>query len=164
MSLADIDVDYLRSVLVYDPDTGIFTWKIRSTRKDLIGKPAGNVRKRGYVLIAIHNKKRLAHRLAWLYMTGKEPSFHIDHKNGNPTDNRFSNLREVNRFGNLQNMRGPTKRNKSGYLGVCFHEGKWLVQIMHFGEKIREWGYKTPEEAYVRYLELKRQIHSTCTI
>jgi hypothetical protein len=61
-------------------------------------------------------------------------------------------------------MRSATRANKCGYLGVCAHQGKWLVQIMFQGKKIRESGFNTPEEAHQRYIELKRQHHSTCTI
>ena len=159
-----ITADHIRSVLAYDPATGDFVWKAHKRRPDLIGKRAGSPTNTGYWAIAIHNEKRLAHRLAWLYMTGKLPTNHIDHINGNKLDNRFENLREVSRFGNLQNMRKPTKANKSGFLGVCEHQNKWLVQIMVNGKRIRESGFDTPEQAHQRYLELKRQHHATCTI
>lgn len=156
--------NHIRNILDYDPITGIFIWKAHTRRPDLIGKIAGSPTNTGYWAIAINNQKRLAHRLAWLYMTGEFPSGHIDHKDGNKQNNRFDNLREVTRFGNLQNMRGPTKANKCGFLGVSAHQGKWRVQIMINGDKIRESGFDTPEEAHQRYLELKRMYHSTCTI
>jgi hypothetical protein len=159
-----ITADHIRSVLAYDPLTGDFVWKSHKRRPDLIGKRAGSPTNTGYWAIAIHNEKRLAHRLAWLYMTGELPRNHIDHINGNKLDNRFKNLREVSRFGNLQNMRKPTKANKSGFLGVSAHQGKWRVQILVNGERIRISGFATPEAAYQRYLELKRKLHTTCTI
>jgi hypothetical protein len=156
--------DHVRSVLDYDPATGVFVWKAHKRRPDLIGRRAGSATSSGYWAIAICNQKRLAHRLAWLYMSGEWPRKHIDHIDGNKQDNRFENLREVDRFGNLQNMRHPTKANKSGFLGVCLHQGKWLVQIMAHGKRIRESGFDTPEAAHQRYLELKRALHSTCTV
>ena len=159
-----ITADHLKSILIYNPNTGEFVWKTRQYRSDLIGKRAGSPTNMGYWAIAINNKKTLAHRLAWLYMTGSFPINHIDHINGDKQDNRFENLREVTRFGNLQNMRAPTKANKSGFLGVCRHQNKWLVQIMVNGKRIRESGFDTPEQAHQRYLELKRVHHSTCTI
>ena len=159
-----ITIDHLKSILIYNPTTGEFVWKTRQYRSDLIGKRAGSPTNMGYWAIAINNKKTLAHRLAWLYMTGNFPANHIDHINGDKQDNRFENLREVTRFGNLQNMRSPTKANKSGFLGVCQHQNKWLVQIMINGKRIRESGFNTPEQAHQRYLELKRLHHATCTI
>ena len=159
-----ITVDHIRSILSYNPETGEFVWKMHSRRPDLIGKRAGSPTNTGYWAIAINNQKKLAHRLAWLYMTGELPSAHIDHINGNKTDNRFKNLREVSRFGNLQNMRKPTKANRSGFLGVSAHQGKWRVQLMVASKQIRESGFDTPEQAHQRYLELKRLHHPTCTI
>jgi hypothetical protein len=159
-----ITADHLRSVLQYNPSTGEFMWKEHVRRPDLIGKRAGSSTSAGYWAIAINNHKRLAHRLAWLYMTGNFPSKHIDHIDGNKQNNCFANLREVDRFGNLQNIRQATKKNKSGFLGVSEHQKKWRVQIMAYGKLIREGGFTTPEAAHQRYLELKRLHHSTCSL
>jgi hypothetical protein len=159
-----ITADHIRSILDYDPATGVFIWKAHKHRHDLIGKKAGSPTNTGYWAIAINNEKRLAHRLAWLYITGKWPFGHIDHIDGDKQNNSFDNLREVTRFGNLQNMRLPTKANKVGFLGVSAHQGKWRVQIMTNGQRIRESGFNTPEEAHKRYLTLKRLYHTTCTI
>jgi hypothetical protein len=159
-----ITIDHLRSLLDYNPETGTFVWKAHKQRPDLIGKQAGSPTNTGYWAIAVHNKKRLAHRLAWLYMTGNEPTMHIDHKDGNKQNNKFDNLRQVSRHGNLQNMRKPTKANKSGFLGVSRHQGKWRMQIMVNGASIRQSGFDTLEEAHEAYLAAKRKHHVTCTI
>jgi hypothetical protein len=159
-----ITAEHIRSILDYRPETGEFFWKTHHRRPDLIGKRAGSPTSAGYWAIAINNRKILAHRLAWVYTTGSWPLSHIDHQNGNKQDNAFYNLREVSRFGNLQNMRKPTKANKSGFLGVCAHQGKWRVQLMAEGKRISESGFDTPEQAHQRYLELKRLHHPTCTI
>jgi hypothetical protein len=160
----DITIEYLRKSLDYDPQTGVFTWRKNNFRPDLVGKIAGSAHSAGYISIAIHNTKRLAHRLAWFYMTGFMPEHHIDHINGNKKDNSFANLRQVTRFGNLQNMRKATKANKIGFLGVSAHQGKWRAQIMVNGKMIRVSGFNTPEEAHQKYLELKREHHKSCTI
>jgi hypothetical protein len=157
-------VEHIRSVLDYNPQTGEFTWKAHSRRPDLVGKRAGSPTNTGYWAIAIHNQKRLAHRLAWFYVTGIWPSKHIDHIDGDKKNNSFANLREVDRFGNLQNMRRPTKANKSGFLGVSKHQGKWIMQIMTNGQSVRQSGFDTPEKAHQAYLEAKRKHHATCTI
>jgi hypothetical protein len=159
-----ITSDHIKFILSYDPDTGIFMWITHKRRPDLVGKIAGSPTNMGYWAIAINNKKMLAHRLAWLYMTGNFPENHIDHKDGDKQNNSFQNLREVTRSENLQNMRKPTKANASGFLGVCAHQGKWLMQIMYNGKRFRKSGFNTPEEAHQAYLEAKRKHHSTCTI
>ena len=163
-SKLDITIEHLRESLDYDMQTGIFIWRKNHRRPDLIGKNAGAIHSAGYISIAIHNVKRLAHRLAWFYVIGAMPENHIDHINGNKLDNSFANLRQVTRFGNLQNMRKATKANKIGLLGVSAHQGKWRAQIMVNGKRIRASGFDTPELAHQKYLELKRKNHLTCTI
>ena len=153
--MKDITVDYLREILNYNPDTGIFTWKKRTTRSDLLGKTAGSPHSSGYISIAILNQKRLAHRLAWLYMTGKWPVNHIDHIDGDKTNNAFSNLRDVTRSENLHNVIKPKKNNKINLLGVSAHQGKWRMQIMINGARIRASGFDTPEQAHKAYLDAK---------
>jgi hypothetical protein len=157
-------IEHLRTSLAYDADTGVFTWLTHKKRPDLIGKQAGSAQSAGYWAIAIHNRKQLAHRLAWVYTTGEWPTQHIDHINGDKRDNRFCNLRQVSRHGNLQNIRKATKANKIGLLGVSAHQGKWRAQIMTKGVIVRKSGFDTPEAAHEAYLELKRQLHDTCSI
>jgi hypothetical protein len=157
-------VEHLWASLDYDPDTGVFTWKKHKKRPDIIGKRAGAKQSAGYWSIAIHNRKQLAHRLAWAYVTGVWPTQHIDHINGDKQDNRFNNLRQVSRFGNLQNIRKATKANKTGLLGVSAHQGKWRAQIMVNGKIIRKSGFDTPEAAHEAYLAMKRKLHETCSI
>jgi hypothetical protein len=161
---SDITLSYIRQVLLYRPTTGVFVWKERKTRQDLVGCIAGSIGSHGYLAIGIFNRKRLAHRLAWFYTTGSWPKAHIDHIDGNKRNNCFANLREVTQFGNLQNMRQASKRNKARLLGVSLHQGKWRVQIMTRGQSIRISGFNTPEEAHQKYLLLKRDFHLTCSI
>lgn len=46
----------------------------------------------GYRSIDIEGSKYLAHRLAWLYMTGEWPEYLIRHKNEKNDDNSWDNL------------------------------------------------------------------------
>lgn len=80
----------LREILHYNPGTGIFTWT-KGARK---GKMAGTYHDdRCYLKVSIDNKRYLLHRLAWLWMTGLHTQSSIEHVNGEPDDNRWSNLR-----------------------------------------------------------------------
>jgi hypothetical protein len=67
-------------------------------------KPAGSPNKRGYIRIGIAKKYYMAHRLIWLYHRGWLPEA-LDHKNGNPSDNRMSNLRPATQTQNRWNSR-----------------------------------------------------------
>jgi hypothetical protein len=153
-----ITADYVRKRLSYDCATGIFIWRVNHRRPDLIGKPAGCRQSTGYWAISVDNKKILAHRLAWFYVTGSWPAQHIDHIDGNKLNNSFDNLRDVSRFRNLQNITAPTKANKSGFLGVCKHQGKWLAQIMVNGQRYRKSGFDTPEAAHEHYQAMKQKM------
>ena len=61
----------------------------------------------------------------------------FDHINGDKTDNRLANLRDVTRLENARNMPRP-KNNTSGVLGVSWSKshGKWAARIKVEGRKL----------------------------
>lgn len=148
----------LKSVLTYNPETGIFRWnKPRvGCSPDLI---AGSRQKNGYIAICIDQTKYYAHRLAWLYMTGNFPAKMIDHINGSRTDNKYSNLRECNMAQNACNS-GKKHNNKSGYKGVSQNNGgKWYARCRANG-KVNKLGYfDTAEEAAKAYIDFAKSVH-----
>ena len=74
MAVNDLTAARLRELLSYDPETGLFRWKINQ-RPERAKDPAGTINKRlGYVVIQVGGKLRYAHRLAWLYCTGAWPA------------------------------------------------------------------------------------------
>lgn len=157
----------LKKYLHYDPETGIFTWKIFSNTQVKIGDIAGCLSKKdGYIYIGMKGKLYLAHRLAWLYATGKIPKDMIDHKDGVRNNNRFNNLREANKSQNAQNRIASTNKNKSGYLGVSLHSSnkKYCAYITVDGKCKNLGSFTTPELAHEAYLTAKRQMHDFCTI
>ena len=74
----------------------------------------------------------MAHRLAWLFHYGEWPENHIDHINGDRSDNRICNLREATVKQNGEN-RKLHKNNTSGYRNVRWKKerNKWEVSIRH---------------------------------
>jgi hypothetical protein len=90
----NLDHADLVSRLAYDAQTGIFTWikPLSNVRKP--GDRAGTTQKNGTRIISIDKRPFVESRLAWFYVTGSWPNSDIEHINGNPTDNRWSNLRE----------------------------------------------------------------------
>lgn len=157
--------DRLLEVLRYEPDTGLFWWKIKTSNRCNVKKPAGSINN-GYVLITVDGIRYRAHRLAWVYINKKWPPDFIDHINGNRTDNRIANLREVDCKTNNENLRESRSNNKTGYLGVSYFKPmkKYRASIQASG-KLKHLGYfDDPEEAHAVYLAAKRQLHGGCTI
>lgn len=111
----------------YNPETGSFI-RIKGDKytKRFVGQLAGSITKQGYVTIKIHSKSHLAHRLAWLYMTGEWPQKFIDHINRIKNDNRWENLRLATDQQNKANQ-PASKNNTSGCKGVTIRKTKYGV-------------------------------------
>lgn len=154
----------LLELLSYDAETGEFSCaKARGPLK--VGDQVGTVSKAGYVQIQIDGAIFYAHRLAWLYVYGSWPANTIDHINGQRSDNRIANLRDVTGGVNAQNQRRPRADNRSGYLGVSLHsDGKWQARIK-VGNTYKSLGlHATKEKARDAYINAKREFHQGCTI
>lgn len=161
-----LTAERLREVLHYDPETGVFRWA-KSRPHCKIGNVAGCVcSDRGYVVVRIDGRLWLAHRLAFLYMTGEWPSHEVDHINGARFDNAWANLRDVVSRVNKENMRQAYSNNQVGMLGVSFFKPAQLWRAcIQVDKKPHHLGYrKTAEEAAQLYLDAKRKLHEGCTI
>ena len=155
----------LKENLDYDPITGIFTRTLSKSGRVKIGDNPGYYREDGYLVISVNGHEYRAHRLEWLYMTGKMPKKLIDNKNGNPSDNWFDNLREATSQQNCQNLTKPRTCNKSGFLGVSLKGiNKFYATITVSGRQKFLGQFLTPEEAHQAYLTAKRRLHEFCTI
>ncbi len=154
----------LKEVLSYDQESGLFSWKIRTSSKIKIGSIAGNKTSHGYIRITIDGNEYRAHRLVWLYVFGKFPDGDIDHINGNKTHNSIANLRDVTHVDNQQNQRAAHSRNKTGFLGVSKRGNRYRTSIMANGVVVDLGTYATPEDAHAAYTTAKRELHPTCTI
>jgi len=154
----------LKRLLHYEPATGQFTWLVRLSNRAPVGKRAGSPDTRGYLQIGIAGKDYKLHRLAWLYMTGELPSMDIDHINGIPGDNRWSNLRHVTHAVNGQNSRAARSNNSTGFLGVIPYGKRFRAAITLDGWP-RHLGYfDDPASAHQAYVAAKRQIHEGNTL
>lgn len=127
----------LKEMLIYDPETGIFTW-LASVSNVKAGDIAGSLCKAtGYIKIRLDRNEYLAHRLAHFYMEGYFPETEIDHKKGIRCDNRWSQIKPVSRSCNSQNCK-LSSNNKSGFPGVSFNKRLkvWQSDVMLNGKTI----------------------------
>ena len=142
-----IEADIVRRYLDYNPNTGIFTWKLdRSNAKK--GDVAGTMSTSGYWQICLFGTIYPAHRVAWTHYYGKPPRFTVDHKDHNKLNNMIDNLRDVSNAENNKNQ--PMSRlNKSGVNGVhyCNQRKRWCAKIRVNYKYINLGRYKDKFEA-----------------
>lgn len=117
--------------LRYDPESGLLWWAkpwggrqmdrpVGTRLYSVNGEPNG-------IHLTLLNKVYRAHRLIWLMQTGRDPEdLTIDHRNRDPFDNRWTNLRLADYSLQIRNQRkkaGCTSRHK----GVSYYKrtGKW---------------------------------------
>lgn len=126
----NINLDQVKKLLSYNPETGEFTWLVNRTNGVKAGDLAGSSTSSGYIRICLFNKEVLGHRLAWFFMTGVFPNESIDHINMIRSDNRWVNLREASAAQNAINSKKHEKTS-SKFKGVTWHnrDKKWQASI-----------------------------------
>lgn len=151
----ELTQELLKSLIAYKPDTGELVWLVDRNGRGGKVKPgvlAGGIDKKGYVTLVINHKRYAGHRLAWLWMTGAWPEGSIDHKDRNPANNKWSNLRQATHRQNMMNR--MQKPGKSGLpRGVYMQRGR-LYSHIGGGKNYKYLGsFKSVEEARAAWLE-----------
>lgn len=163
----------------YDPDTGIVKWKERplhhfESREKMIswnrrfsGKHVGGViKKNGRILqLSVHMnmegvKRNLGlHRLI-LHMEGVDipEGKMVDHINGDPTDNRRSNMRIVSNMQNCWNRRFQKSSNRSLPPGVRKEWNRYWAVLYHENKRRLLGSFATPDEAHKCYLAEAKKV------
>lgn len=122
MIIGAVNEQEMRSLLIYQPSTGLLIWKPRPRRMfksrqafsawntKYSGKIAGYRRKR-YFRLTIHGKTVLAHRIC--FVLGNKISLtagqRIDHRDGDGFNNRKRNLRLASSSQNSWNAKGHVR-------------------------------------------------------
>lgn len=138
----------------YDPETGIFTWNSGSRK----GKPAGGREKDGITLYMGKLGRFKAHRVAWLYVTGEDPGDSlIDHKDQDPFNNKWENIRKASHAENGKNSSG-WKNESTGVKGITLtSSGKYRARIRVDGNMVNIGTFGSLEEA-ISELSTAREI------
>lgn len=153
-----LSVDRLRHLLDYDDQAGVLTFRVaRGGRKK--GALAGTINSSGYRQLRIDGRLYLYHRVIFAYCTGRWPHDEVDHVDGVILNNRFSNLREVDRSGNQQNIGGARRTNLLGVLGVRKQANRYVARIRIGGKPVHLGSFLTLDLAQQAYLAAKKQHH-----
>lgn len=172
-----MNAEILRELLDYNSDTGLFVWRFRERKwfksdksmkawnSRFAGVATGSLHHSGYVHLTILSKFYAAHRIAWLYVYGEFPDNEIDHKDGNKSNNRILNLRDVTPKTNSENKLKVYQNSKSGIRGVSWHEKdqKWRVRIRVNGKLLHIGNFTDITEAEHAAIAAKRKYHEGCT-
>lgn len=135
----------------YDLDSGEFK-RIRfvsNTRREYDREsPVTSKHQHGYYIAVVNGKRYRVHRLIFLYMTGNLPDGFVDHINGDRTDNRWCNLRIVQKLDNQRNQ-GVRVDNLTGRTGVYWYPplNKYQAQITVDGKRKHLGYFQTLDQA-----------------
>ena len=159
--MLSIDKNIVTKLLEYDPSTGTFRWKVSRGNGIIAGDVAGTINKKGYRKICINRVNYFASRLAWIYMTGCVPTETIDHKDRNPSNDKWDNLREATRSENQMNRRLPS-HNTSGAKGVIWSKerNRWKALIRKKCKQIFLGYFDSIDEAKKTYWHAANKYHN----
>jgi hypothetical protein len=101
------------------------------------GQKAGTIKApHGYITVSFKNVKYYAHRLIWMWLTGYNPVGCIDHRDRNPSNNLWFNLRDVSLTANQYN-RGEVGASKmsNGKHRAYITVGRTFIHLGCFGSR-----------------------------
>lgn len=168
------DMDW-KGVFDYDSASGILFWatipresfasvKAWSAYHKRMGKPAGHSHwqndRRHAVVIGYNNRIVFAHRVIWEIHFGQVPiGMEIDHKDGNPFNNRIGNLRLATHAQNNQN-KGIQRNSSTGVKGVYLHKaGRYRAEIKANGVRVHLGLFDSVEDARIAYVAASIKYH-----
>lgn len=162
-------LDYLRTALRSDETAGCLFWLkrpgdtrfVKTWNSKNAGKQAGHISKSGYVQIRLRGVLYHAHRIIFAFHCGFWPPAEIDHKDGNPSNNRLNNLRAASRTENIRNRRAH-KNSKSGLKGVTYRPDRriWRACIYVNGKQTLLGHFHSSAEAAAAYREAANIHHN----
>lgn len=157
MATADLTAERLRSILDYTPDDGCFRWREPGPKR-IVGAVAGSRQRIGYVVIRVGGTLYYAHRLAWLHVKGQWPSESVDHIDGDKSNNRWRNLRDVPHQKNCQNQHRA--QGSSNLLGAVRNSRShcWRAIITVNGKQRHIGTFSNPEAAHAAYLRAREEL------
>lgn len=150
----EFPVEDLKAWFSYDEITGKLLWKqVPANNLYKVGGEVGSLTScKKYLRLGFRGKQLLLHRVVWAIKTGSWPTNQVDHRDGNPFNNCFSNLREATSQENNRNKKS-TKSSVSPYKGVYWHKfGKtWAATAKLNGKQKHLGSFASETEAAKAY-------------
>lgn len=166
LDLDTLSVETLRRYMHYDPVSGVAQWLISASP-------------RGKLFVDWHSREERKHRrinfmgkgwpktyLIWWYMTGELPGagLYIDHKDGNPFNNQWGNLRLATPGQNSGNSMSLGRKSTQHLRGVQQGATGFYALASQLGVKHRRGPFPSQEEAHEAYKKLHAELHGTFSV
>jgi len=149
----------LQRLFIYDEESGKLFWKLRPRdtfptqggfikfNTNFAGKEAGSKDPDGGLKVGVLKKTYKVHRIIWALHYGYWPK-QVDHIDGNRSNNKLENLRDVDQQENCRN-RAISSINTSGTVGVYWHtkHKQWQSRIRVNGKLLHLGYFKTISDA-----------------
>lgn len=157
-------LDYLRTRIAVDLATGAVTW-IDATEhhKRLNGALAGSIRRpskgrKGYVYIKVNTAALKRSHIVYLFGHGHWPKNQVDHINGDSTDDRLANLRDVTATQNAWNHKGRAKKSALPMGVRALPSGRFQARIACNKQKFLFGPFDTATEAQAVYQQKRKEL------
>lgn len=147
---------------IYDEKTGNLYWKVKRSPTTKLSSPISSKNRHGYIQVCTKLSGKVknysVHRLIWKMIYGVDAK-NIDHIDGDRTNNRISNLRDVT---HQQNMMNRKKRcdSKNSYKGIYKTKSSWVAEIWFMNKRYYLGSFKTDKEAGLAYDEASKKLHA----
>ena len=135
-----VSIRKLHELFRYEESDGRLYRRIRSGNA-AAGTATGHRDSWGAVQVSVKGRLYLAHRVIWAMKTGKWPRKTIDHRDRNPENNRWGNLREATRAQQTAN-KIHTKGNSSSR-GLHWRGERQAWQVMLAGKHLGQFRDKS---------------------
>lgn len=150
--------DYILSRLHVIPDTGKCYWiDPGKYHQNLVGKEAGHIKQHGnknYWVVKVNGLAYLRGHLIYAVAYNRWPLPYLDHKDGDSTNDKFSNLRIATSLQNAQN-RKIGDPGKTLPMGVREMNGRYQARIVVNKKTLYLGCFSLPEQAASAYAKAR---------